>query len=158
MHFFVKNSLISLFAMVFSVSVFAENTNTISRVAGYWQTIDDKTQKPSAVIEVKRMNGLYAGKIAKIYLENNQKTTDICKHCEGDQKDQPMLGLTIIKDMQCTATMCENGTILDPRDGSLYHATMKLMGEDGSQLKVRGYVGLPIFGKSVVWNRVARLN
>jgi len=157
MHFFIKNSLISLFVMIVSASVFAEQTKDISNVAGYWQTIDDKTQKPSAVIEVRPVKGLYQGKIAKIYVENNQKTTDICKHCEGDQQNKPMLGLIIIKDMQCTTDMCSGGTILDPRDGSLYHATMKLI-ENGTQLKVRGYVGLPLFGKSVVWMRLSKLN
>ena len=70
------------------------------------------------------------------------------------QKNKPILGLTIIKNMVCGAEFCAKGTILDPRNGDLYHATMKLVNQ-GQQLKVRGYLGISLFGKTVVWNRVS---
>ena len=45
-----------------------------------------------------------------------------------------------------------DGTIYNPEDGEIYSCTMSLL--DANTLKVRGYVGLPLFGKTQVWTRV----
>lgn len=145
--------LMSLCVMLFS-SVFAGKTASQSWVTGYWQTIDTKTNKPSSIIWVRAVNHVYEGSIVKIYKEDHHLPTDICTHCTGNQKNKPMLGLTIIKAMRCSAYACTDGRVLDPRDGSLYHASMALI-DNGNRLKLRGYIGIPLFGKTVVWNRVS---
>jgi uncharacterized protein (DUF2147 family) len=135
--------------------IFANDTNIQSAVAGYWQTIDGKTQQPTSVIEVHRVGQLYEGKIIKIYREAKDPAKRFCQHCTGDQQGKPILGLVIINNMQCDEDYCRGGTILDPRNGKLYHAHMKLM-NDGKQLNVHGYVGIPLFGKTVVWNHLSK--
>jgi uncharacterized protein (DUF2147 family) len=47
----------------------------------------------------------------------------------------------------------DGGTILDPETGKVYSASMRLSA-DGTQLNVRGFVGLSIFGRSQTWTRV----
>ncbi|MDP1574711.1 MAG: DUF2147 domain-containing protein [Coxiellaceae bacterium] len=153
--FFAMNAFFILIS--FAVfAVFADKTNKVSLVAGDWETIDGKTKKPSAVIRVARVGDIYEGKIVKIYTVTTEKSDDVCKECKGEQQDKPILGLTIISDMQCLADYCKGGMILDPRDGKLYHASMKLV-ENGQKLRVRGYVGIPLFGKTVIWNRITTI-
>ena len=83
-----------------------------------------------------------------------EKKLVYCHHCRDDRKNKPILGLTIIRNMRCQQGSCVGGTILDPRDGKVYRATMRLF-DAGRLLKVRGYIGISLFGKSVVWARLS---
>ena len=46
-----------------------------------------------------------------------------------------------------------DGTILDPRDGKIYKATMKVT-PDGRTLMVRGYIGIEMLGQNQYWTRL----
>jgi uncharacterized protein (DUF2147 family) len=150
----IKLCVTSLFLVIFSSVATAATAATTNSVEGYWQTIDGKTKKPSSIIEIQKNGAIVNGKVVKTYSPGSQKS--LCVACQGVQKNKPILGLTIIKGMQCTANTCEHGTILDPRDGKVYHATMKLV-NNGQTLKVRGYIGMPLLGKTVIWQRVSHL-
>ena len=82
-----------------------------------------------------------------------QRIVTTCTKCDGDQKDAPLLGLAIVKDMRRDGRKCDNGTILDPRDGKVYHAQMEL-GPDGQKLSVRGHIGIPLLRQTQVWSRL----
>jgi uncharacterized protein (DUF2147 family) len=44
------------------------------------------------------------------------------------------------------------GQILDPDNGKVYKSRLTLH-DDGQRLEVRGYIGVPLFGRSQVWVR-----
>ena len=52
---------------------------------------------------------------------------------EGAEQNAQVLGLTLIKGMKRKGMKDEDGTIMDPRDGSVYRALMQLS-SDGRQL------------------------
>lgn len=117
---------------------------------GLWAKVEP-SGKPDAWFRIFKCGGLYKGKIVKIFSKPGEDPSQWrCTECEGDQKDAPVLGLTFIKHMQRHGLTYEDGTILDPRDGSSYSAVMQLSA-DGQRLTVRGYLGIPLLGQSEVW-------
>lgn len=142
--------------LAFIRCVYATDLNS---AVGYWKTIDDKTQQVSSIVQIWQdpHNHMYYGKIYKIFPENGHKATDRCVNCKGAQQNKPMLGLQIIRNMVYRDGKYHDGYILDPRDGKEYHAQMRLA-DNGQLLKLRGYIGLPLFGKTAVWNRATQSN
>jgi uncharacterized protein (DUF2147 family) len=61
-------------------------------------------------------------------------------------------GLTIFRTAPVGATPAVwTGTILDPRNGSHYGARVAV--DQSGQLRLRGYLALPIFGQTQTWTR-----
>lgn len=121
-------------------------------IIGNWRTIDHKTNRPSSIIRVWQHDGKFFGKVVKIYLENGHKTTDHCVRCTGPLRNKRVLGLTIIADMVFDKGMYGGGKILDPTTGRRYHCRMKVTA-DGRRLKLRGYFGIPLLGRTDIWFR-----
>ncbi len=119
---------------------------------GLWQKLD-QSGKPAAWFRILDCNGVYVGRIVKIFAQPGENPSDWrCTQCKGDQKNAPVLGIAFIKGMHRDGMSYRDGTILDPRDGSIYSALMELSA-DGQTLTVRGYVGIPFLGQSEVWQR-----
>lgn len=121
--------------------------------AGFWQETDDQG-RPGAWFLFVEKNGLYEGRFVKLFKQPGERQVfQTCQKCPGDQKDAPMLGLTIVKGMKRDGNSYTDGSILDPRDGTVYHAQMELSA-DGQQLSVRGYLGIPLLGETQIWTRL----
>jgi uncharacterized protein (DUF2147 family) len=120
---------------------------------GLWEQVDEKSGKPESWFKITERNGAYEGNIVKIFFKPGEDENWVCDKCEGAERGKPVLGLALIKGMQRSGSSYENGTIMDPRDGAVYRALMKLS-PDGQKLEVRGYLGISLFGRSQVWNRL----
>jgi hypothetical protein len=121
--------------------------------AGFWQETEDQG-RPGAWFLFVEKDGLYEGRFVKMFKQpGEQELIQTCQKCTGDQKDAPMMGLTIVKGMKRNGNKYAGGSILDPRDGTVYHAQMELS-EDGQQLSVRGYLGIPLLGQTQIWTRL----
>jgi len=119
---------------------------------GLWKAIDDSTGKPSALIRITEQKGELQGKIEKLFRPADQEQNPTCVHCKDARKDQPIVGMTIVSGLKKSGDEYSGGEILDPKDGKVYKS--KLMVRDGGRkLEVRGYVGVPMLGRSQVWLR-----
>jgi len=124
--------------------------STHAQVTGRWKTIDDETKEAKSIVEVYEKDGKIYGKVVEIL--NPAKKDSKCQNCKGDDKDKPILGLTIIKGLKKDGKEYTDGEILDPQKGKLYSCTIKLDGND--KLSVRGYMGISLIGRSQTWYRV----
>jgi len=139
-----------LFAM--SVAPSSAQQRPAPTVEGVWEQVNDDG-KVGGWFHIYERGGVYEGKIVKMFPRPGEKPNPVCTKCTGEQKNQPTLGLTLIKGMQRKGRNYENGTIMDPRDGSVYSARMELSA-DGQKLMVRGYLGIDLFGQSQIWRRL----
>lgn len=120
--------------------------------AGLWKTIDDKTGKVKSLVRIQESGGEFQGKIEKLFRDVDQDQNPKCDKCEGSNKDQPLIGLTILFNIKKDGDEYSGGKILDPANGKLYSSKLKLI-DSNKKLEVRGYVGMPMFGRTQTWLR-----
>ena len=120
-----------------------------STVIGKWKTIDDETGKAISVVEIFERSGKIYGKVIEILDAEHRKK--VCSNCSDDDKNKPILGLVVIKGLKKDKDEYGGGKILDPKNGKLYKCYITLESKD--KLKVRGYIGISLFGRTQYWFR-----
>ena len=127
----MKKTLLSVFVLMFlAVSASAQ----VDKIVGKWKTIDDKDGSEKSIVNIfKASDGKYYGKVEKLFKEPNKK----CTECEGENKDKPVLGMTVLNNMVEKDGTLSGGTIIDPANGKVYKCNVSLDANTG-KLKVRG--------------------
>ncbi|TAF34662.1 MAG: DUF2147 domain-containing protein [Cytophagales bacterium] len=136
---------INFLILFFLVICWAQVSNAQS-VVGTWKTIDDETGKPRSLVQIYEQGGKLYGKITKFFPEPNEEENPLCKECKGTKKNQPILGMIIIENLKKNGNEWKSGTILDPKNGSVYDCKIWL---EDNELKVRGYLGF--FYRTQTW-------
>ena len=144
-----KNLITTLALMAACGAAFAQ-----ASPVGVWKSIDDKTKAERSQVRISESGGVLSGRIEKL-LAPDAKQDAKCDKCEDDRKDKPIVGLEIIRGVKKAEAenTWEGGTILDPAEGKVYKVRLQTA-EGGKKLDVRGYVGMPMLGRTQTWVRV----
>lgn len=118
-------------------------------IEGRWYTIDEEGRAGS-VVRLWVEGGKLHGKVDQ-ELGKQAGPPARCNGCDGHAKDKPILGLTVIWNLNKDGSEWEGGRILDPTTGTVYRCEAKLVGND--KLDLRGYVGISLLGRTMTWRR-----
>lgn len=134
---------------IFMLTAFAAAPDADALV-GVWEPSHGKAR-----IKIEKIGTKYYGKIVwlrePIDPATQQKKVDKNNPDEAF-RSKPLLGLRVLKDFEYTNNNWENGTIYDPENGNTYNC--KITPKDDNTIEIRGYVGVPTFGRTDVWKRM----
>ncbi len=139
---------------VIALAIFAGAAFAQATPVGVWKTIDDKTKTERAQIRISEAGGVLTGRIEKL-LAPDAKQDALCDKCSDDRKDKPIVGLEIIRGVKKADSdnLWDGGTILDAAEGKVYKVRLTPV-DGGQKLEVRGYVGMPMLGRTQTWIRI----
>jgi uncharacterized protein (DUF2147 family) len=129
--------------LIITASINAQN------IFGKWHSTNENTGEVDSVIEVYKKDGKAFAKVVDI--KDAARKDAVCEKCEDENKNRPILGLNILTGLEKDGEEWSGGNILDPRNGKIYKCYIKLI--KPNKLKLRGYIGLALFGKTAYWER-----
>jgi uncharacterized protein (DUF2147 family) len=125
-------------------------------ILGVWTTQDGKAR-----VEIRQQNGMYAGRIVwlkePLFPVNDPqgmagKPKVDRKNPEAALQTRPIIGLLLVNGFHYAGdSVWSGGTIYDPESGKTYSCKISLMAN--GFLKLRGYVGISLFGRTEIWQR-----
>ena len=118
---------------------------------GTWTTIDDDTHKPKSIVQIVDNHGELQGRVVKV-LASDDGPNPVCAKCDGERKNKPIQGMTILWGVTRNDDVWDGGKILDPKNGKVYKVKLS-MEEGGKKLDVHGYIGFALLGRSQIWER-----
>ncbi|HNT52019.1 MAG TPA: DUF2147 domain-containing protein [Candidatus Syntrophosphaera sp.] len=133
-------------ALLLPLALWAESYN----IEGQWYN----AEKTSKIQIYKTTSGSFAGKIVWLKEPNNEagkpKVDD--KNPDKDLRSRPLLNLVIVKGLTAKGNnKFDNGTIYDPKSGNTYSSKAELTGPN--TMKLRGFIGISLVGRTEVWTR-----
>ncbi|PKP13602.1 MAG: DUF2147 domain-containing protein [Bacteroidetes bacterium HGW-Bacteroidetes-3] len=141
----IKKYLPLIFILILSFNSHSQS------IIGNWKTIDDETGKERSIVEIYQVEGKIYAKIIKL-LEKGEENK-VCEKCKGDNKNKPLKGMVIINGLTKDGDEWNGGRILDPKTGNEYKCYLTL--ENPDKLKVRGYLGFALLGRTQYWHKAA---
>jgi uncharacterized protein (DUF2147 family) len=141
-----KTGITLLIAMTFG---FVASAQKADAVLGTWVNPNGQDH-----ILIYKKGNKYYGKLDWIKFPNDEtgKPKTDKKNPVKALQSRPDLGLELLKDFTFDGdNVYEDGTIYDPKSGKTYSCKMTL---EGTSLKIRGYIGISLFGRTEVWTRV----
>ncbi len=119
-------------------------------VIGKWKTIDDISGKEKAIFEIYEKAGKIYGRVLEILDPKHRK--EICSQCDGENKNKPIVGMTIMHGLKKDGNEYNSGSIMNPENGKIYRCSIVLESKD--KLKIRGYILFPLLGRTQYWLRI----
>ena len=104
---------------------------------GKWNMLDDFTEMPEAIIQISATKGGgFEGKIVEVFPSPDDDPVDVCKPCVGSDKNKPIIGLVVFKQLKLNAKKELVGKVLDPDSGKIYKCELKPLPNNRIELHV----------------------
>ena len=104
---------------------------------GKWNMLDDFTELPEATIQITALkNGGFEGRIIEVFPDPEDDPVDVCKPCVGTDKNKPIIGLVVFKQLKLNAKKELVGKVLDPDSGKIYKCELKPLPNNRMELHV----------------------
>ena len=132
------------------IILFSLSANAQESILGIWETADAKTGKPQAHVKIFEKNGLVSGRIIRYLPDAN---LFVCAVCPEDIQGKPLTEVDLLWGLKPHKDYWSYGRILDPRKGNTYKLNAK---REGNLLKLRGYIGFSLIGKTQIWRWVSK--
>lgn len=145
----MKKRTVSAILIASLLSFKASSQNQGDDILDVWMT----GGKEPAKIQIYKSGEKYYGKIIwlKNPTENGKQRTD-ANNPDQAKRNNPIVGLVILTGFKFDGDdEWKGGDIYDPESGKTYSSYMYL--KDNNTLKVRGYVGVSLFGRTETWTR-----
>ena len=122
-------------------------------IEGRWTTFDDDTGAPRSTVEMVADAGAFKGRVVALALAPGEPAQPVCTACDGARAGASIIGMTILQVARRPGSPHEySGTVFDPEEGREYRCIATLA-PDGGALTLRGFVGIPLFGREATWRR-----
>ncbi len=111
------------------------------------------TAQKDGKIEIYKQGNRYFGKLVwgkDTHHADGSPKLDT-KNDNPAMRKQPILGMVLLKNFEFEDPQWVNGRVYDPNNGKTYKCKMSFEGE---KLQIRGYIGISMFGRTEVWERV----
>jgi uncharacterized protein (DUF2147 family) len=144
----MKSIMLALFTLVFTGLKASAQISPGDRINGTWLT-----EKKDGKIQIFRTGDTYSGKLlwgTAVFDENGKPRYDV-NNPDPKLRTRLLLGMVILTGLVYKDGKWENGEIYDGLTGKSYSVIITLK---GNSLELRGYIGLPILGKTTVWQRI----
>lgn len=135
-----------IYILILISTTISVNAQTIF---GIWESKNPNTNKVDSYVEIYQKDGIAYAKIIEVTDKNEQNAR--CSLCEGPRKNRPILGMNILTGLKKNGEEWSRGFVLDPRNGKEYNCYIKLVNKN--KLKIRGYIGISLFGRNIYWSR-----
>jgi len=121
-------------------------------VLGIWKTMDEKTNQPASLIKIEEVHGQLTGTVLALMESPGETLVTHCHLCKDERRGKPIVGMVIMKGLKKDKLgYWSGGEILDPEEGDIYR--VKIETDDGKILRVRGYIGFSLIGRTQHWVR-----
>ena len=124
-------------------------TPKLQNAIGHWQVMNSDGS-PGGKVDTYLVNGKLFGKVT--VLRPGRAPNVVCDKCSGEYKNQLILGMVVIRDFHPDGDDWVDGTVVDPDNGKEYKG--KIWAEGNDNLKMRGYIGISLLGRTESWVRI----
>lgn len=113
----------------------------------------------AAQVEVSDCGGDLCGRVMWLRSPFDENGCELRDRYNPDPalRERPVVGVQILAGLEASGDhVWTGGEIYDPASGNTYHCTLSF--EDENRLRLRGYIGVPLFGRTTTWIRVGSEN